>query len=216
MIGEGITEYYYFNSLKDEFTQLNLRPMYPKHSTSLVDLEQEIDKAIDKGYNQIFCVIDMDNKKEGSERQNYLNFKKRHEGTKTSKNKEFKYTIRFIETERCTELFFLFYFAYTSSLFHDQPSVLRKLNKHCYYEKTEKFFKAHSLHQYFQKHEGCFLDALRNAAHSMKEKEESGRDHTYSQMAELFAALGILENDKATSAQSGVASSNKRIKQNNK
>ena len=31
VIGEGITEYYYFNSLKDEFTQLNLRPMYPKH-----------------------------------------------------------------------------------------------------------------------------------------------------------------------------------------
>ena len=170
MIGEGITEYYYFNSLKDEFTQLNLRPMYPKHSTSLEDVEQEIDKAIDRGYNLIFCVIDMDNKKDGAEKQNYLNLKKRLEGTWTIKKTDQTYTIRFIENERCTELFFL-------------------------YEKTEKFFKAHSLHQYFLNHGGSFMDALRNAAHSMKEKEETGRDHTYSQMAELFEAIGIKQND---------------------
>ena len=196
VIGEGITEYYYFNSLKDEFTQLNLRPMYPRHSTSLVDFEQEIEKAIDKGYNQIFCVIDMDNKKDGAERQNYLNFKNRFEGTRTIKKTDFTYTIRFIENERCTELFFLFYFTYTSRHFQDQPAVLQELNKRCKYEKTEKFFKAHSLHQYFQKHDGSFMDALHNAAHSMKEKEASGRDHTYSQMTELFEAIGInTEND---------------------
>ena len=191
MIGEGITEYYYFNSLKDEFTQLNLRPMYPKHSTSLVDLEQEIDKAIDRGYNLIFCVIDMDNKKDGAEKQRYLNLKKRLEGTRTIKKTDQTYTIRFIENERCTELFFLFYFIYTSRHFQDQPAVLQELNKHCKYEKTEKFFKSHGLHQYFKKQGGSFMDALRNAARSMKEREQSGRDYTYSQMAELFAALDI-------------------------
>ena len=31
--------------------------------------------------------------------------------------------------------------------------------------------------------------ALCNAAQSMKEKEETGRNYTYSQMAELFEAL---------------------------
>ena len=191
VIGEGITEYYYFNSLKDEFTQLNLRPMYPKHSTSLVDLEQEIDKAIDRGYNLIFCVIDMDNKKDGAEKQRYLNLKKRLEGTRTIKKTDQTYTIRFIENERCTELFFLFYFIYTSRHFQDQPAVLQELNKHCKYEKTEKFFKSHGLHQYFKKQGGSFMDALRNAARSMKEREQSGRDYTYSQMAELFAALDI-------------------------
>ena len=78
---------------------------------------------------------------------------------------------------------------------HDFFVVLKELNKRCKYEKTEKFFKAHSLHQYFLNHGGSFMDALRNAAHSMKEKEETGRDHTYSQMAELFEALGIKQND---------------------
>lgn len=33
--------------------------------------------------------------------------------------------------------------------------------------------------------------ALRNAAQYMKEKEETERDYTYSQKAELFEALGI-------------------------
>ena len=55
----------------------------------------------------------------------------------------------------------------------------------------EKFFKAHSLHQYFEKQGGDFMTALRNAAKSMKEKEETQRDYTYSQIAELFAALDI-------------------------
>ena len=208
VIGEGITEYYYFNSLKDEFTQLNLRPMYPKHSTSLVDLEQEVDKAINRGYNLIFCVIDMDNKKDGAEKQRYLNLKKRLEGTRTIKKTDQTYTIRFIENERCTELFFLFYFIYTSRHFQDQPAVLQELNKHCKYEKTEKFFKSHGLHQYFKKQGGNFMDALRNAARSMKEREECGRDHTYSQMAELFAALGIIENDKTSPEQTGTAKRN--------
>lgn len=191
VIGEGITEYYYFNSVKDEFKRLNLRPTYPKHSTSLVDLELEIEKAIDQEYSLIFCVIDMDNKKEGQEKLAYDKFKRGFAGKHKIKKTGFRYEIRFIETERCTELFFLFYYAYTSRYFHDQPEVLKELNNHCLYEKTEKFFKAHSLHQYFEKQGGDFMTALRNAARSMKEKEETQRDYTYTQIAELFSALDI-------------------------
>lgn len=191
VIGEGITEYYYFNSVKDEFKQLNLKPAYPKHSTSLVDLESEIEKAIDQEYSLIFCIIDMDNKKEGQEKLAYDKFKRAFAGKHQIKKSGFSYEIRFIETERCTELFFLFYFAYTSRYFQDQPEVLKELNNYCHYEKTEKFFKAHSLHQYFKKQGGDFMTALKNAARSIKEKEETQRDYTYSQIAELFAVLDI-------------------------
>lgn len=191
VIGEGITEYYYFNSVKDEFKQLNLKPAYPKHSTSLVDLESEIEKAIDQEYSLIFCIIDMDNKKEGQEKQAYEKFKRAFAGKHIIKKSGFRYEIRFIETERCTELFFLFYFAYTSRYFQGQPEVLKELNNHCFYEKTEKFFKTHSLHQYFERQGGDFMTALRNAARSMKEKIETQRDYTYSQIAELFVALDI-------------------------
>ena len=191
VIGEAITEYYYFNSLKDTYRQLNIRPTYPKHSSGLDYLEQEIDKAIEAGYSQIICVVDMDNKKEGKEKSEYERFKKRLEGVHTIRRTKQKYEIRFIENERCTEIFFLFYFAYTSRCFQNQPELLKELNNHCAYEKAEIFFKKHSLHQYFEKSGGNFMLALRNAAQSMKEKEETERDYTYSQMAELFEALGI-------------------------
>ena len=46
-------------------------------------------------------------------------------------------------------------------------------------------------HKHFERLGGDFKQALRNATKSMKEKEETGRDYTYSQMAELFEALGI-------------------------
>ena len=191
VIGEGITEYYYFNSVKDEYRQLNLKPSYPKHSSSLKDLEKEIVKAINMEYSLIFCVVDMDNKKGGKERQSYENLKRRFQGTHNVKRTGYKYEIRFIETERCTELFFLFYFAYTSKSYGNQTELLNELNKNCTYDKSEKFFRSHALHQYFQQNGGDFMQALRNAAKSMKEKEETGRDYTYSQMAQLFDALGI-------------------------
>lgn len=191
VIGEGITEYYYFNSLKDDFRQLNIKPAYPKHSTGLDYLEQEIDKSIDAGYSLIICVIDMDNKKDGKEKEEYIKFKNRLSGVHFTKKPRVKYEIRFIENERCAEIFFLFYFAYKSRCFQNQPELLDELNKYCKYEKTEKFFMKHSLHQYFEKTGGDLKKALCNAARSMKEKEETDRDYTYSQMAELFEALGI-------------------------
>ena len=191
VIGEGLTEYYYFNSLKDDFRQINIKPSYPKHSTGLDYLEQEIDKAIDAGYSLIICVIDMDNKKKGDAKDKYIKFKNRLQGIHYTKKPRTKYEIRFIENERCTEIFFYFYFASISRCFQNQPELLKALNKKCVYEKTEAFFKKHSLHQYFEKSSGDFKKALRNAAKSMKEKEETGRDYTYSQMAELFDALGI-------------------------
>lgn len=194
VIGEGITEYYYFNSLKDTYRQLNIKPTYPKHSTGLEYLSQEIDKAIDAGHSLIICVVDMDNKKEGKEKEDYERFKRSRVGVHTIKKTGLKYEIRFVENERCTEIFFLFYFAYTSRCFQSQPELLDELNKKCYYEKTEKFYKKYPLHQYFEKSGGDFKQALRNAAQSMKEKEETGRDYTYSQMAELFEALGIKAN----------------------
>ena len=191
VIGEGLTEFYYFNSLKDDFRQINIKPSYPKHSTGLDYLEQEVDKAVDAGYSLVICVIDMDNKKEGKEKHEYEKFKNRMNGVHEIKKSDCQYEIRFIENERCTEIFFLFYFAYATRCFQNQPELLKALNKKCVYEKTEEFFKKHSLHQYFEKSGGDFKKALRNAAQSMKEKEESGRDYTYSQMAELFEALGI-------------------------
>ena len=138
VIGEGLTEFYYFNSIRQAFRQLQIRPVYPRHSTSILELEEEIMKAIDADSQKIFCVVDMDNKKSPKEKETYERMKKRLEGKHKIKRTGLEYEIRFIETERCTELFFLFYFVYTSRLYANQTELFQELNKYCQFQKKEE------------------------------------------------------------------------------
>ena len=46
VLGEGPTEFYYFNSLRDVFRGMTIKPDYPKH-TSMKELEEKIEKGID-------------------------------------------------------------------------------------------------------------------------------------------------------------------------
>jgi hypothetical protein len=61
VLGEGPTEFYYFNSLRDVLGNITISPDYPRH-TNLKDLEQKISAGLNSGYDYIFCVVDMDTK----------------------------------------------------------------------------------------------------------------------------------------------------------
>ena len=74
IIGEGITEFYYFQSLRDVYKQVVFKPDCPKH-TSIKELEIKIGEAAENGYTHIFCVIDMDNKDKEPERTRYNKLK---------------------------------------------------------------------------------------------------------------------------------------------
>ena len=77
VLGEGPTEFYYFNSLRDVIKGLTIKPDYPKH-TNLKELEAKIEEGIADGYDHIFCVIDMDTKDEMPERTRYARLKKKY------------------------------------------------------------------------------------------------------------------------------------------
>ena len=77
VLGEGPTEFYYFNSLRDVFRGMTIKPDYPKH-TSMKELEEKIEKGIADGYDRVFCVIDMDTKDEEPERSQYMRLKKKY------------------------------------------------------------------------------------------------------------------------------------------
>ena len=77
VIGEGPTEKYYLKSLEG-IIHAQVKPMIPNHATSMLELERRIEQCIDDGYNMIFCLIDMDNKKEGRNRENYLRLKTKY------------------------------------------------------------------------------------------------------------------------------------------
>lgn len=189
ILGEGQTEFYYFNSLRDILKGIAVRPDYPKH-TSVNELEQKIEEGITDGYDRIFCVIDMGTKDDEPEHTQYARLKKKYAKPVRKPKRGIYCEVYFFETHRCTELFFLYYFRYTARMYNSQSELLHDLNKQCGYEKTIEFFKkSKGLHAYFEKMGGSIEAAIGNAEHSMDEKLSDGRNYTYSELGRMIKAL---------------------------
>ena len=196
ILGEGPTEFFYFKSLCDVFKRLTIKPDYPKH-TSIKELELKIEDGISMGYNHIFCVIDMDTKDEEPERSQYQKLKAKYAKPINKPKKGIYCEVEFFETHRCTELFFLYYFRYTSREYTEQEQLLKDLNQSVEYRKTAEFFiKCKGLHSYFERNGGSLSVAIANAKHSMDEKQASRRDYTYSELGRLMSELEVLEGEK--------------------
>jgi len=199
VIGEGITEKYYIESLKG-VSSFTVRPQeLGKRASSIKELAKHIDKTIKDGYDQIFCLIDMDGKREGKSKTDYEKLKSKYHNKIHGKKKDgVECEVVFIETERCTELWFLYHFT-RSAITREFTSYKELENElHRYrpdYEKSERYFKRVSnLHKEMtEKREpkGSLLQAMRNAASSLDSKERNDRSHTYSEMNLLFEALGV-------------------------
>lgn len=192
ILGEGPTEFFYFKSLCDVFKHLTIKPDYPKH-TNIKELGVKIEEGIAMGYNHILCIIDMDTKDKEPERSQYQKLKAKYAKPIDKPKKGIYCKVEFFETHRCTELFFLYYFRYTSRPYAEQESLLKDLNQSVEYEKTTNFFiKCKGLHSYFERNGGSLASAIDNANHSLEEKETSGRNYTYSELGRLMKILESL------------------------
>lgn len=188
VIGEGLTEKYYLKSLEGTI-DAQVRPLIPNHATSMGELQSRIEQCIDEGYNCIFCLIDMDNKKEGKNRENYLKLKQKYHQQKIKRKKQGTESyIRFFENERCLEIWFLYHFKPTTKKYNNSDELVKELNKLCGYEKTEYFFsrKTKGLHNFLLAKGGTLENAITYAGKSLQSKEKDGRDYTYSEMAEFL------------------------------
>lgn len=192
LLGEGPTEFYYFKSLADMYKRLTIKPDYPKH-TSLKELEEKIAEGVAMGYSHIFCIIDMDTKDVEPERTQYQKLKVKYSKPIHKPRKGIYCQVEFFETHRCTELFFLYYFRYTSRPYPDQNSLLKDLNKNVEYQKNIEFFiKSKGLHNYFERNGGSLNSAISNANHSIEDKLANERDYTYSELGRLMERLNEL------------------------
>ena len=146
------------------------------------------------GYSHIFCVIDMDTKGRDPERSQYQKLKAKYAKPINKPKKGIYCEVDFFETHLCTELFFLYYFCYTSRLYDGQDALLKDLNQCVKYPKTIEFFiKTKGLHGYFERNGGSLEKAVANANRSMDEKLKSARDYTYSELGRLMNKLYALE-----------------------
>lgn len=189
VLGEGPTEFFYFKSLCDVFKRLTIKPDYPKHTT-IKELEAKIAEGVAMGYSHIFCIIDMDTKAQEPERSLYLRLKAKYSKPISKPKKGIHCKVEFFQTHRCTELFFLYYFRYTSRPYASQEPLLKDINQHIAYQKTADFFvKTKGLHAYFERNGGSLASAIANANRSIDEKLSTGRDYTYSELGRLMNVL---------------------------
>lgn len=192
ILGEGPTEFFYFKSLCDIFKSVTIKPDYPKH-TSIKELEAKIADGVAMGYIHIFCIVDMDTRDVEPERSQYQKLKVKYAKPVAKPKKGIHCKVEFFETHRCTELFFLYYFRYTSRLYETQEPLLKDLNQCIAYQKTADFFiKTKGLHGYFERNGGSLEKAVANANRSMEEKQKNARDYTYSELGRLISALNNL------------------------
>jgi hypothetical protein len=189
IIGEGPTEFFYFKSLCDVYKRLTIKPDYPKH-TNIKELGAKIEEGVRMGYSDIFCIIDMDTKDKEPEHTQYQRLKTKYARPIDKPGKGISCKVEFFETHRCTELFFLYYFRYTSRLYTNQEHLRDDLNKCVEYQKTIDFFiKRKGLHSYFERNGGSLATAIINANRSMNEKQTNGREYTYSELGRLMELL---------------------------
>ena len=138
------------------------------------------------GYSHIFCIIDMDTK----DKEQYQKLKAKYAKPIDKPKKGIYCEVEFFETHRCTELFFLYYFRYTSRPYGEQETLLKDLNQCIEYRKTIEFFiKTKGLHNYFEHNGGSLEKAMANANRSVEEKMKSDRDYTYSELGRLMERL---------------------------
>lgn len=170
VIGEGITEKYYIQSLQD-ILEIKPTPIKPKNST-LKELEISIKDCIKKGYSKIFCLIDKDNKiNDGNPDHDrnaaeYARLKKQYHN-KVHKCPDGSVTkIVMIESYPATEIFFLYYFGYTSAHYSNQQ-LKHILNKKFGYLTEERYLIKHSLHDMLVESGGSLETAISASAQSI-------------------------------------------------
>lgn len=165
VVGEGITEYYYFNNLKQveelhlKSKSFTIKPDKPKTS-NFKEIIAKARELIEKGYDKVFCVLDLDY----INNQNVIEeYKKRRDAA--SKNGK----IMFVESMPCFELWLLLHYRYTSQEFQNDDAVGKMLKcEIAQYSKSQKFWETANLY-------GVLKPKLKDAiAHSKRlDKSES-------------------------------------------
>lgn len=198
IIGEGITEKFYIESLKGLSPFVIMPRELGMKASSLKSLSKNINLSIDKGFDEVYCLIDMDGKISGKNRDEYLKVKNKFNNQTFVKKKQGTETIiHFIETERCTELWFLYYFTKgaLTKKFNSYDDLEKELKKYRpKYEKTIKYFKSlGGIHKDFEKEQpkGSIVTAYKNSKSSCESNDRDNRNYSYSEMYRLIEALGI-------------------------
>ena len=146
IIGEGETEWFYFESLRiARRFPFKVAPDFPQHS-DIGHILKLLESYLSKQYDLIVCLFDMDRLlRNPTEMQLYQRAKKKYSA------KKYADSVMFVETNPCTEFWFLLHFLPNVVCRHYEncEQLLPELQKYMPgYEKTKRYFIRTNLYKY--------------------------------------------------------------------
>lgn len=188
IIGEGETEWFYFDSLRITCRYpFKVAPDFPQHS-DVKHILKLVESYLNKQqYDFIVCLFDMDRLlQQPSEMRLYTNAKKKYGA------KKYAGRVMFIETNPCTEFWFLLHFLpnVVCRQYESYEQLLPELQKHMPgYEKTKRYFIKTNLYKYLTEH-GDLDRAVQNSEKLCRLCQESPEDlKAYSEVHKVIELL---------------------------
>jgi hypothetical protein len=190
IIGEGETEWFYFDSLRiAQRYPFKLVPSMPSHS-DIGHILALAEKYIKEKFDYVICLIDMDKIKQiPAEWHKY----------QSEKGKRRYKEVWFIETHPCTEFWFLLHFlpGLSKRIYKSYDELLPELQKHMPgYEKTKKYFRRKNLYCYLQQNGN--LDRAVENAKTLSELSKANPEYevSYSEVYKIIELLNILKRNQ--------------------
>lgn len=182
VVGDGQTEKIYFEKLKEVegLRNVSLKPDLPKSVGSYKGVFDKAENLYEQGYDEVYCLIDMDKVLSDNTLTKYLTDKKRIK----------KKGIVVFESNPCIEFWFLLHFVRTTKSFSNCEGVERELQKHLpNYAKNQQYLVQSNIYKTLKPN---LLKAFENG----KWIEENSNANEYnSPKSEVYNLIKILLPD---------------------
>lgn len=187
IIGEGVTEWFYFDTLRVACRYpFKIVPDFPQHS-DINHILKLVESCLGRQYDYIVCLFDMDRLlQHPSEMRQYQRAKKEYG------KKKYAGKVMFVETNPCTEFWFLLHFLPEDVCrrYESYDQLLPELQKYMPgYEKTKQYFKRTNLYKYLTEN-GDLKRAMSNSERLCRLCKESSEDlKSYSEIHKVIRLL---------------------------
>lgn len=189
IIGEGETEWFYFDSLRIACRYpFKVAPDFPQHS-DIPHMAKLAESYVRCETDYVICLVDMDRLLQNpKEMDTYLRIRK-----KSSRK------IVWVETNPCTEFWFLLHFLPQLSVKHydSYEQLIPELQRYMPgYEKTVRYFRKIKLYNYLTEN-GDLQRALSYAKELSRLSEATPEDKiAYTQMHRVFELIASMNEDE--------------------
>lgn len=189
IIGEGETEWFYFDSLRIACRYpFKVAPDFPQHS-DIPHMAKLAESYVKCETDYVICLVDMDRLLQNpKEMETYSKIRK-----KSSRK------IMWVETNPCTEFWFLLHFLPQLSVkrYDSYEQLIPELQRYMPgYVKTVRYFRKNKLYNYLTEN-GDLQQALGYAKELSRLSETTPEDKiAYSQMHRVFELIASMNHDK--------------------